>query len=116
VLTKWDGAAAARFYSRQELTISTAPSQIVRDGVVIRGAGANKTKNLSSLRCARKWCRFLPSATEFHDHKSSWIEAHAKPDDLQTLSILLEGSKSHRPNATSTGAPHSHCAPAPVLF
>jgi hypothetical protein len=69
------------------------PITIARDGVVIRGAGAGKTKILFRYAAPASGVGFFglqPNATITN---SSWIEAHAKPDDLQSISILLDGQQ-----------------------
>jgi hypothetical protein len=69
------------------------PITIARDGVVIRGAGAGKTKILFRYAAPASGVGFFglqPNATITN---TTWIEAHAKPDDLQSISILLDGQQ-----------------------
>jgi hypothetical protein len=90
---KWDGAAAARCYSQAGTYYLDRPITIARDNVVIRGAGAGKTKILFRYAAPASGVGFFglqPNATITN---TTWIEAHAKPDDLQSISILLDGQQ-----------------------
>jgi len=69
------------------------PVVITRDGVVIRGAGADKTRLIFRYLAPPGGVGFLRPLPDSTITRSTWVEAHADPRNLAKLSIEAEGHK-----------------------
>ncbi len=78
------------------------PVLIGRDGVVLRGAGAGKTRLVFRYGAPAGGVGFfqpLPNATVT---RATWIEVHAAPKDLQAISLEVDG----QPVSSTRRHPH----------
>ncbi|MDQ3812504.1 MAG: hypothetical protein M3347_00980, partial [Armatimonadota bacterium] len=69
------------------------PVLITRDNVVIRGAGADKTKLIFRYGAPAAGVGFFAPRPNSTVDSSTWIEAHADPKNLQALTIEVDGQK-----------------------
>ena len=64
------------------------PIYINADGIVLRGAGAGKTRLIFRYAIPAKTIRFASVNDGDALSRASWIEAHANPQGLETLAIF----------------------------
>ena len=69
------------------------PVLIAHDGVVLRGAGRDQTRIFFRYGAPKGDVGFLYPKNGEVVTNSSWVEAHANPKDLQSLTIELDGQQ-----------------------
>jgi hypothetical protein len=69
------------------------PIQCTQNGVVLRGAGADKTHFIFRYAAPPSGVGFFRPLPNDTVNGSTWIEVHAKPKDLRKISIETEGKQ-----------------------
>lgn len=72
------------------------PVLITQSGVVLRGAGAEKTKVIFRYGVPAGTVRFCRPAPNSTITPTTWIEVHADPKGLQALSLEVDGQQVRR--------------------
>jgi hypothetical protein len=99
---------------RQGMYHLDRPILVASDGVVIRGAGQDKTRLVFRYAVAPKTVQFYGATDGQTITPTSWIQAHAHPESLKSLVIRCNGKEiareaqgQHSGNMFSLNAPTS---------
>lgn len=88
------------------------PVYITSDGIVLRGAGQEKTRLIFRYAVAPKTVQFFRVTEGQVVTPTDWIEAHAHPKDLRSITVTCDGKQiarnqqgEHSGNMFSVGIP-----------